>query len=175
VYRKVSGLTIRYPHTYKFSKNWLSNDNHSRRKWFRLEPDMPRTTFREMTFFRRGQLRNHGFHSIALPIELSHQKCERDSNPQLACCSVQLSYPCKGKEKDSNLRPTRCGKQHRAKQHVIPNFNTTLWHHTEMLIRSCLLFLSGSKLPVNCAVFLRSKYFFRFLLKNSPCLLIEML
>ena len=33
------------------------------------------------------------FESIALPIELSHPKCERGSNPQLSVALTKLSYP----------------------------------------------------------------------------------
>lgn len=53
----------------------------------------------------------------------------------MACYSTQLSYPDMSGE---GFEPSthKVGKQHRAKQHVILNFSTTLWRHTETLIRS---------------------------------------
>ena len=39
-------------------------------------------------------------------------------------------------EKDSNLRHTKCRKQHQAKQHVILKSSRTLWRYFETHIRS---------------------------------------
>lgn len=64
----------------------------------------------------------------------------------MACYSTQLSYPAKRQEEDSNLRHTRCGRQHRAKAACYTEF--AVQHYGAIQKRTSGLILSvSSALP----------------------------
>ena len=99
-----------------------------------MSPDLPRTTFGCRPFWEEVTFME--WQSITLPIELSQTNWEGDSNPQRGL--VALTYWAIPIDIGRRIRTfdTQVGKQHRAKQHVIMKFITTLWRHSETRIRS---------------------------------------